>query len=363
MFDNFESKHLLYILVAVVLFMLVFFIGIPFFFSELKDLKRTESEKTNKVRSRRYIIPITKGICSLSRKREVISTNSKRNSSLYVDLIPSINFSGGAQYSYSFWLRKATGTNESLKNKIIFYRGNELKCEITEENPPSCSMNSQKGHIYNKNGTSPEQYNEFQPESTENTEEAINKLKTDRGANRFVKAPLIRFGDFGLDGGKNTHLVIEFNSLRNPHLKVELDGEVFSLLKSSSKHPKYNLITVSFQDNFDFGGVERGIKVEVFIDDALAKTEVFEDNALRLNNGPIVLFPGNVGEQNTVDAEIVDLTYYNFATSTMDVDRIYNNGFRERVCQLPDSWESTDSKYDYGKINLYNETRQLGPSS
>ena len=157
--------------------------------------------------------------------------------------------------------------------------------------------------------------------------------------------------------------MIEFNSLRNPHLKVELDGEIFSLLKSSSKHPKYNLITVSFQDNFDFGGVERGIKVEVFIDDALAKTEVFEDNALRLNNGPIVLFPGNVGEVNTVDAEIVDLTYYNFATSTMDVDRIYNNGFRERVCQLPDSWDSTDSKYDYGKINLYNETRQLGPSS
>lgn len=361
MFDNFESKHLLYILVAVVLFMLVFFIGIPFFFSELKDLKRTESEKTNKVRSRRYIIPITKGICSLSRKREVISTNSKRNSSLYVDLIPSINFSGGAQYSYSFWLRKATGTNDSLKNKIIFYRGNELKCRKTEENPPECTGGkSQKGHIYNKDGITPDPYKEFQPEHTGDSPESDIDKK--RGENRFVKAPLVRFGDFDVNG-KNTHLVIEFNSLRNPHLKVELDGEVFSLLKSSSKHPKYNLITVSFQDNFDFGGVERGIKVEVFIDDALAKTEVFEDNALRLNNGPIVLFPGNVGEQNTVDAEIVDLTYYNFATSTMDVDRIYNNGFRERVCQLPDSWDSTDSKYDYGKINLYNETRQLGPSS
>lgn len=364
MLETFESKHLVYILVAVVIYLLVFFVGIPFFFSELRDLKLTESEKTDKLRSKRYIIPITKGICSLSKKREVISTHSKKNSPLYVDLIPSINFKGGAQYSYSFWLRKAAGTNEGLKNKIIFYRGNEVKCNVTEDNPPSCGVGgySQKGHIYNDKHVSPDEYLSYQPDLQHVENNDVNKLNNMRGSNRFIKSPLVRFGDF--DSTKNnTHLVIEFNSLRNPHLKVELNGEVFSLLKSSSKHPKYNLITVSFQDNFDFGGIERGIKVEVFIDDALVRTEVFEDNALRINKGPIVLFPGNIGELNAIDAEIADLTYYNFAVSTMDVDRIYNNGFRDRTCQLPDSWESTDSKYDFGKINLYNETRQLGPSS
>ena len=257
-----------------------------------------------------------------------------------------------------------------MKNKIIFYRGNEVKCSNTEDNPPSCGTSngygySQKGHIYDKHNSSPDEYVSYQPdhpsgEPDVNINADINAL---RGSNRFIKSPLIRFGDFD-QTKKNTHLVIEFNSLRNPHLKLELDGEIFSLLKSSSKHPKYNMITATFQDNFDFGGVERGIKVEIFIDDALVKTEVFEDNALRINNGPIVLFPGNIGDlNNTTDSEIADLTYYNFAVNAMDVDRIYNNGFRDRTCQLPDSWESNKNKYDFGKINLYNETRQLGPSS
>jgi hypothetical protein len=115
---------------------------------------------------------------------------------------------------------------------------------------------------------------------------------------------------------------------------------------------------MTFQDNVDFGGIERGIKVEVYIDDALVKTESFENNALKINNGPIVLFPSNFDKQFTIDSDIVDLTYYNFALKTMDIDRVYYNGFKEQVCKLPDSWNSKDQRYSYGKLNLHNETIQ-----
>jgi len=40
---------------------------------------------------------------------------------------------------------------------------------------------------------------------------------------------------------------------------------------------------------------------------------VFEDNALRLNKGPIVLLPNNSDEENRIDADMVNLTYYNNA--------------------------------------------------
>jgi hypothetical protein len=371
-FAGFEGKHLLYIIVAVLIIALLFLFGMPFFFSELKEMKRTESDQINKLHSRRYVVPITKGVCSLTKSRQVINTYNKRNSTMFVDLVPSINLTGGAQYSYSFWLRKATGSSDQLQNKIIFYRGNEIiKCDKTmrkNNNDNECKddENSKIGHIYDENGFTPEEYEKYQGiDRTIGIQKTNLSEDKNDGSQRFVKAPLVRFGDF--DKTKNnTYLVVEFNSLRNPHLKVELDGEIFSMLKSTSSKPKYNLITISFQDSFDFGGVERGIKVEVFIDDALVKTKIFEDNALKINKGPIVLFPPLPPGKNTdeIDADIVDLTYYNFAVSTLDVDNIYKKGFRDITCQLPDSWSnSNNSKYNYGKINLYNETRQLGPST
>jgi len=358
-FPPLENKDIIYIVIAAVIVLLIFFVGIPFFFSELKELKRTEAEEINRTKSRKYIVPVTKGICSVIKEnRVVINTYNKRNSEYYVDLVPSINFSGGAQYSYSFWLKKDPGTNEKLKNRILFFRGSEIKCSSSEEEPlcPDGKY-STKGFIYDKDGNSPKEYKDYQVDVQTNDDTEYNDAVFARSMHRFTKAPLVRFGDF-----VDSELVVEFNTLRNPHQKVVLNGEVFSLLKSSKKHPTYNLITISFQDNFDFGGSERGIKVEVFINDALVKIEVFENNAIRLNKGPIVLFPRNdnrAGYKKDTDAQIVDLTYYNFALNSTDVDKIYNSGFTNRTCEFPDSNNSDKMKFDYGRLNLYNETRQL----
>ena len=169
---------------------------------------------------------------------------------------------------------------------------------------------------------------------------------------RLIKAPLVRFYEQGLQ--------IEFNTLKDPHMFVRLNADIFKLLKSSTRNPKYNLITITFQDNFDFGGKERGIKVEVFIDDALVKTSSFENNALRLNDGPIILFPNNIQENDDIHADMADLTYHNHALSIHDVESLYNKGFADVTCQLPDSWnDAGDNRYTLGKVNLYNETQQI----
>jgi hypothetical protein len=102
--------------------------------------------------------------------------------------------------------------------------------------------------------------------------------------------------------------------------------------------------------------------VDVFIDDSLVKSSSFENNALRLNDGPVVLFASNRDTEmaTIIDADIVDLTYHNYAMNILDCEKKYNAGFNNEMCQLPESWSGSKVNGQvYNKINLYNETRQI----
>jgi hypothetical protein len=313
-----------YICVGVAIGLIINLLIVPYIFSEYYDMKYRGIRDKYKHTSSKEAIPITKGVCNIVSNKKVIDTYDYRKD-MYVDLKPSVNRMGGTQFSYSFWLRRATTTG--LKNKILFFRGSEQKEIFT------------KGHIYNKKiGTGDEDY--------ENNQSMMGTQ------DRFVKCPLVRFGENG------NGLRVEFNTLKDPHMFVTLDSEIFSLLKSSAKNPKYNLISITFKDNFDFGGRERGIMVEAFIDDALVKTSSFENNALKLNKGPIVLFE-NFEDNGQIDADFAELTYHNHALTIEDVDQLYNKGFRDITCQLPDSWNDSKTRYTLGKVNLHNETKQI----
>lgn len=313
-----------YVAVGIIIGLIINFIVLPYIFSEYYDMiKRDNVDKYKKTSSKESIY-ITKGVCNLVQGKETIHTYDFRKD-MYVDLKPSVNRIGGNQFTYSFWLRRNRFNN--LDNKIMFFRGTDLKDD------------AQRGNLYLKN------------KSTVDVDVLERENQSDRINERFIKCPLVRFVNNGLR--------IEFNTIKDPHMSVELDAEIFSLLKSSKKHPKYNLITISFQDNFDFGGRERGIKVEAFIDDALVKTSSFENNALRLNKGKLILFANNIDQNEDIDADFAELMYHNYAMTIYDVEGLYNKGFNDITCQLPDSWKSNDKRYTMAKVNLYNETKQI----
>jgi hypothetical protein len=355
---NSFQKGGLFFIFGVFLSLIINFMFLPYIFSDyykmIKDTKFSIRDLSSK---NKVAVPITKGICTLDKGRVVIDTFDPYRE-MYVDLPRSTNQLGGAQFSYSFWLRRGVGTEDVLKNKIIFYRGVEIQNDASD---------LQKGYVYqrgsgdqgNYSGDLNLEHKQFQPDNVNDysgtVEDKAAKLKKDKLRNRVDKCPLIRFGQ------SSNSLRIEFNSIRNPHLFVDLDSDVFTLIKSSKKNPHYNLITFSIQDNFDFGGIEKGIKVDAFIDDALVKTQSFEKNSLKINNGPIILFASNrdLDSVGIIDADIVDLTYYNYALNTEEIDSIYNKGFKEQVCQLPDSWRSKKHNNNLRKINLYNETKQI----
>ena len=315
----------LYIAVGVIIGLIINLIVLPYIFSEYYDMKNKNTVDKYKKTSPKESIYITKGVCNLVQGKEEIHTYDFRNS-MYVDLKPSVNRIGGNQFTYSFWLRR--NRLEGLDNKILFFRGTNLK-----ENDHA------RGELYSK----------LERQNVDTLEREV--VPDERSNERFIKCPLVRFVNNGLR--------VEFNTLKNPHMSVELDAEIFGLLKSSKKNPKYNLITISFQDNFDFGGRERGVKVEVFIDDALVKTSSFENNSLRMNNGKIILFANDISKNENTDADFAELMYHNYAMTIYDVEALYNRGFNDITCQLPDSWTDNKQRYAMAKVNLYNETQQI----
>lgn len=326
--------QLFYIFLGVIIGILINLLWVPYIFSEYYDMKKRDKVDKYKTTSKKEDISITRGVCNLIKNKEKLHTYNY-NSDLYVNLKPSVNRMGGIQFTYSFWLRRSK--TSGLNQKILFFRGAEIKDK------------NERGYVYenNPNATGTQKDDEI---ANDDFSQETSQSKENKN-NRFIKCPLVRFVNDGLR--------VEFNTIKDPHMFVDLDGEIFGLLKSSKKNPKYNLITITFQDNFDFGGKERGIKVEVFIDDSLIKTSSFENNALRPNKGPIILFANDVDQDDNIDADFADLTYHNYAMDINDVDQLYKKGFADISCQLPDSWNDDQQRYSLGKINLYNETKQL----
>ena len=144
-------------------------------------------------------------------------------------------------------------------------------------------------------------------------------------------------------------------------MAIDLDADIFSLIRSSANNPAYTLVTVAFQDNVDFGGIQRGIKADIFMNSALVKTQTFEDNALMINKGPIVLWPNTVesDEVSMMDADVANLTYYNYALEVNDVDTIYKAGFKNELCTMPDARLNKDTAYTYKRVGLHNELNQI----
>lgn len=345
-------KELGLLLLACVLAILLFTIYIPYI-TDVNGLQEdpedsVSSTLSNIESSKKLVVPIFKGICSMDRGYMKMNTNDKLSKD-YIDIPISYNQKGGVEFSYSFWLRRGTNTNEKIKNMIIFSKGAPLINPVDKE--------PMKGYIYQHDGEQNpdknELYKDFQTEIQPNDPNKDTKIQTIKN-NRLVKCPLVRFGE------SNDSLRIELNTLKNPHLFVDIDSEIFGLLKSSKKLSKYNLITFSVKDNVDFGGIERGIRVDVYIDDALVKTQSFENNALMTNDGPMNLFPSNRDttiDVSEIDVDIADLTYYNFAMNNKEVEDAYKKGFTDGVCK-PNT-QTFASKSKYHKVNLFNETRQI----
>jgi hypothetical protein len=198
----------------------------------------------------------------------------------YKKLPNSVNKMGGAQFSYSVWVKLNNTSAENVSEKILFLQGDKSQYPYTET--------------------------------------VGNQTSTKNGY--LVKCPLVKFGDSA------DTLVVEVNTTMNITDSAEITRvqdrdetirhNLFSLLPG-----QWVLFTFVFEDNKPYGMHEDAVVFKFFVNDILYHTQKFK-GALRLNKGDLCILP-NGGIQ---DGYLSDLTYYNYALNVKEIQEIISKG-------------------------------------
>lgn len=227
----------------------------------------------------------------------------------YVSINPSVNLKGGAQFSYSMWLK--VDEPSSAIQKCIFLKGDP--------------------NVYSFKTTSKDMQR--------------SEIKTDRVA----ICPMLSFGD------KPMEFTVTFNTLDNIHetlkmVSIKSENSIYRKNLLSLFTGKWFCLTLIFEDNMPINDFENGIVVKAYVNDTLYQIGKYA-SALKQNSGDLCFFPEAVPK-----CKISGFTYYNYALSHVNVKDIVNSGPNTK----PDSKTNNDTisipyyVSDYNKLDLYN---------
>jgi len=272
----------------------------------------------------------------------------------YIEFTPSINQSGGAEYSYNFWLflDKTKLKTGRIDDKILFFKGTKTPVYYNYKQTGNCMA-------YNK-------------------------------PYFLVKNPLVRLADYG------NSIIIEYNTLSNPDA-LNSDGQTiddtnncFSDKNNNNMLGIYNLNDSSFDKQFFM--VTIVLKETSSSNDVLYKnntnckmyinaTLVLDRNitspynsdvgstAMRFNKGRFWINP--IAKNNNIDAAdntsinnenvilMSNLFYYNYALDIISISKLYDKGFNKNNAALPgggtvqDYTKSVKLMSDYATPNSY----------
>lgn len=278
-------KGFLFGTIGIIISYILITYGVPYMFPKLTIFEKANSEINNILDVGKKSVPLTLGVCNFDSSSVEINT-SHPSSTGYVHLPQSNNLKGGVQFTYTFWLDTKSYNMGDLADRIIFMRGVNNKTYSGYDFP-------------------------------------------------FVACPLVKFGsNIGAantqDGVNTSYIDILFNTLKKPHAKISLNNDVFEFTRSTNQNPKWFLITLIFQDYFDFNYHERGIQVQSYINDNLVYTDVIKNDSLKVNNSNFYITPNTTSEDDSTtkvtNSLYADITYHNYALTINDIEYIYNMG-------------------------------------
>ena len=241
----------------------------------------------------------------------------------YIKLHKSINRQGGAQFSYSFWLRLDDMSSSNVSNKVLFLRGDNQRYTYKK-----MTTQAEKGEAYATQTV--DTYNDY-----------------------VTKCPLVKFGD------NANEIIVELNTIYDVNSTIKIQGvkskgneavrrNMMSLMPSN-----WVLLTFTFEDNKVYDEHERGIKVCFYFNDVLYHTEKLR-GTMSVNEGEIVILPESIN-----DGSMGDLTYHNYALNIDDVTRILLKGppkQRHEDIKLKKNKRFNEPLYltEYNKLEIYN---------
>jgi len=280
-------------------------------------------------------INIFKGIYDYSTHSDIEYNTYNESSNSYRNLSPSINQTGGAEYSYNFWLKidrsAMVDANVTGDDILLFLRGSKIQIPYRQTSSQS------------------------------------NCLLKKRGKYILVKNPLLRMKKDG------TSIIVEYNTLSDPDayrfdgnalIKCETgkwDDRNAGLLgiydmKSSEFDNKWFMFTLVLKEITPENDILNKFKTlcKIYLNGVLALNREVEspyngtiDNipgstAMKHNRAPLFLNPGNLLSLNPINTnkkifnsndtsplQMADLTYYNYALDTDQIKSIFTNGFNK----------------------------------
>jgi hypothetical protein len=289
-----------------------------------------------------------------------------KNDFSYLDINPSINQNGGAEYSYNFWLffRTVPGQNtiQTIDNTIE---------SILSTDYNNVSPFSKSGGSYKKTDKYIVLF--YKGENTPMITNIKNNYDCDTTSQIYdypilVKNPLIKIKNDA------TEIIVEFNNINHPDTYntvnnnnidcseqngngfKERNHNKFGIKDIDSKYQeKFNMITVVFQEQSKSDDIFNNNKsnCKVYFNGELKsdklsntnsiendeiknfKSRVMKSNLSKLHinpskiNGKII--QQTLGDRITKIAplQMSDLTYYNYALNNAEIKNLYKNGFNK----------------------------------
>ena len=257
----------------------------------------------------------------------------------YLSLPDSFNRTGGAQYSYSFWL--FVDDPDQAKHKTIFHRGDvrpynvalffgDKVAKFKPAAPPRVAVQA----------------------TGDRTGIELPSVPDFTVSYPFIASPCVTFGD------RYDELGILFNTIQWPFAAVKINPAKSSDDSTKRRDAmkliahKWALFTIVVEDGVAVNDFEDGVIVRFYLNDMLYYTE-HVSGTLRTNAGNFHLFPDG-GIQGT---RIGDLTYFNYAIGQERIKGIYDMGPPRQYSRDIRSNESSGEPLflsEYNKLDIYN---------
>lgn len=316
------------------------------------------------------IIPIFKGRFEFGSRHVKIETFNP-NYLGYLNINPSKNQNGGAEYSYNFWLFYHISAGDKINKNmdetdyiILFFKGSAVKSLTYNTNNYECTENGDK-KILIKN--------------------PLVKLRND-GKELLVEYNNINFPESYNNNAKKidcnyfidpvTKIRTEISEDRNNILTANRFG--IKNINTGYYNDKFNMITIVFQENpsneevFNNNNANYRIYLNAeLVEDRLAntnniensntdfKSRVIKNNNNKLHINPINYDNTNKENINPITEEIVltdqlthiqplqiaDFTYFNYAISSAEINALYKKSFNTYLAKIDNELSLSDYEY------------------
>lgn len=234
----------------------------------------------------------------------------------------SINTSGGAQFTYQFWMRIENTDNNAFKDQVILLKGDNRKYKTAR---------------YDMTTT--------------------KRLTNGDNADYMIKCPLIKFGDSykEIKVQFNTNKIVDYEIPIISNTDADTRQNVMSLLPLN-----WFLFTFVFEDNYStLESAENGIRFMFYLNDfpqhqiqASSDTQL-RDNFLKQNEGNLHILPTMTNSNDFI--KLANIRYYNYALSHKDVANVYARGPPSHSAVLVAKNKSKPAYLSaYNKMDIYN---------